>query len=325
VSVPAVPVICLTGPTAVGKTALAVRLVQRLPLEIVSVDSAMVYRGMDVGTGKPGPRVLARAPHRLIDIRDPEQTYSAGEFRADALAAIEAIVAAGRVPLLVGGTGLYFRALEEGLAALPGRDPERRAALDALARAHGGAALHARLAAVDPSAARRIHANDPQRLQRALEVYEITGRPMSELVAEGRAVAPDGRPGRRPDRPLDRPVVRIALLPSDRRDLHRRIATRFERMLARGLVEEVRALARRPGVHAGLPSMRAVGYRQVWEHLEGRGDRARLAARGAAATRQLARRQLTWLRARPGVERFLCDDPRVGDKILKLLASSGVG
>lgn len=297
------PVVFLMGPTAAGKTDLAVALVERLPLEIVSVDSAMVYRGMDIGTGKPDPDTLARAPHRLIDIREPKDTYSAAQFRADALAAIDEILAAGRVPLLVGGTGLYFRALERGLSRLPGANAGVRATLQAEAAAAGWPALHARLATVDPDAARRIHPNDPQRIQRALEVYELTGRAMSALIAESGKHAPGFS------------VHGIRLEPDDRDWLHRRIARRFHEMLARGLVEEVADLRSSGRLAATMPAMRAVGYRQVWAYLDGDGDLPALAKRGIAATRQLARRQLTWLRAESRTPRFACDGGKLPDAV----------
>ena len=273
------------GPTAAGKTDLALRLIEHLPADLVSVDSVMVYRGMDVGSGKPPPEVLARTPHRLVDIREVTEPYSAGEFRKDALREIAATRARGRIPLLVGGTLLYFRTLERGLAPLPAASEAVRARIAAAAEGRGWPALHARLAAVDPAAAERIHPHDQQRIQRALEVIEVSGRPFSEW----RAV----------DAPLARlpgPLVRLAVAPPERAALHRTIDVRFRAMVARGLVDEVRGLAARPGVGPDLPAMRAVGYRQVWEHLDGRCSHAEMVERGITATRQLARRQLTWLR-----------------------------
>ena len=278
------PAIFLMGPTASGKTALALALAERFPLELISVDSALVYRGLDIGTAKPDAATLVRHPHRLVDIRDPEQAYSAAEFRADALAAMAEIVAAGRVPLLVGGTGLYFRALARGLAALPEADPELRADLAQEEQRIGLAALHARLAAADPEAAARIHPNDPQRILRALEVIALTGRAIS---------AQQGGGGERPPYRL----LKLALLPEVRAPLHARIAERFDAMLGAGLVDEVEALRRRPGLRAEHPAMRAVGYRQAWQFLDGALDREALRAHGVHATRQLAKRQITWLRS----------------------------
>lgn len=310
------PVVFLMGPTASGKTDLAVALVERLPFEIVSVDSAMVYRGMDIGTGKPGADVLARAPHRLIDIREPKDTYSAAQFRADALGAIDEIVAAGRIPLLVGGTGLYFRALERGLSPLPAANAGVRAALAAEAAAIGWPALHARLARVDPKSAERIHPNDLQRIQRALEVHALTGRAMSTLIEASRTVPPGFA------------VHGVRLEPDDRDWLHRRIARRFHAMLAREFVDEVAGLRASGRLAAGMPALRAVGYRQVWAHLDGDGDLQALAARGIAATRQLARRQLTWLRAETGARRFACEDgglPAAVEAYLRPRLHAGAG
>jgi len=286
----AAPVIFLMGPTAAGKTDLAVALVERLPLEIVSVDSALVYRGMDIGTAKPDAATLARAPHHLIDIVEPVDAYSAGQFRKDAEAVIAAIHARGRVPLLTGGTMLYFRALATGIAPLPPADAEVRRRLDEEMQAHGLAALHAELARVDPESARRIHPNDPQRIQRALEVWRVSGQPISRWQV--------------PTAPLPNPILRLAVTPAQREGLHRRIEARFGAMLSAGLVDEVRALRERHDLHADLPSMRAVGYRQAWQHLEGEFDRVELERRGVVATRQLARRQLTWLRGMDDVEWF---------------------
>lgn len=272
------------GPTASGKTELAAELVERLPVEIVSVDSAMIYRGMDVGTAKPGQDLLKTTPHRLIDILDPAESYSAARFRADALREMEDITAHGKIPLLVGGTMLYFRALAQGLSALPGANHEVRKRIDALAASKGWSAVHERLRRVDPAAAARIHPNDPQRLQRALEVFELTGRPMTELCA-------------RPKSELLRyNIVKLALVPRDRPGLHVRIEQRFGRMLKQGLIEEVEALFRRPDLHHGMPAPRAVGYRQVWDYLSGAVSHERMIDAATAATRGLAKRQLTWLR-----------------------------
>ena len=276
-------VICLMGPTAVGKTALAVELARRFPVSIVSVDSALVYRGMDIGTGKPAPELLAEVPHRLIDIREPWESYSAGEFLRDARSAIGEIVAAGRVPLLVGGTMLYFRSLWQGLSELPEADSEVRAAIDRLAAESGWPALHDELARVDPLTAKRLHPTDRQRIQRALEVYQLTGVPLS--AQQGRA-----SPAR------DLRFLRIAVIPQDRQLLHARIEARFSEMLAQGFVAEVQGLMQLPPMRADRPAMRAVGYRQLWGMLAGDYDRAEAGRRALAATRQLAKRQLTWLR-----------------------------
>jgi tRNA dimethylallyltransferase len=272
------------GPTASGKTELAAELVERLPLEIVSVDSAMVYRGMDVGTAKPGRDLLKTAPHRLIDILDPADSYSAARFCVDALREMEDITAHGKTPLLVGGTMLYFRALAEGLSALPGANSDVRKGIDALAASNGWAAVHERLRRVDPVAAARIHPNDPQRLQRALEVFELTGRPMTELCAGPKSELLRYKP------------VKLGLIPMDRSALHHRIAKRFDRMLKQGFIEEVEALFRRPDLHTDMPALRAVGYRQVWDYLSGAISRERMIGAATAAARGLAKRQLTWLR-----------------------------
>ena len=299
----------LMGPTAAGKTRIAAELVARGPYEIVSVDSAQVFRHLDIGTGKPDRELLARAPHRLIDIRNPDERYSAGEFRDDAVHAIADIRASGRVPLLAGGTGLYFRALEQGLAVLPPADPEVRAGIEREAARIGWPAMHARLAGIDPVSARRIHAGDPQRIERALEVHALTGRPMSELLARGR------RGG------LAGPVCRIVLEPADRSVLHRDIAIRFMRMLDAGLVDEVRGLKRRWSLTGRSASMRLVGYRQVWTHLEGECSRAEMVERAIAATRQLARRQLTWLRADPAAVRVDCHAPDAAQRVAACVES----
>jgi tRNA dimethylallyltransferase len=283
------------GPTAAGKTALAVELVRRFPLEIISVDSALVYRGMDIGTAKPAPDVLREAPHRLIDIRDPAQPYSAAEFRADALAAMTEIGARGRVPLLVGGTFLYFRALQRGLSELPAADPAVRAALQEDLAGQGLGALYRRLAAVDPASAARLHAHDSQRILRALEVFEITGKKMSELLEQGGGEA------------LPVPVLKLALVPADRVVLHQRIAARLEAMLAAGFEAEVRTLMARGDLVPELPALRAVGYRQMWHYLEGRMNREEMIRTITVATRQYARRQLTWLRGERDAEGFAAE------------------
>jgi tRNA dimethylallyltransferase len=287
------PAVFLMGPTASGKTALAVHLAEHLPLEIVSVDSALVYRGMDIGTAKPDAATLARAPHHLIDIREPEESYSAAAFCEDARRLMSEIAARGRVPLLAGGTMLYFRALLHGLDDLPRADPALRQALEAEAAARGWPALHAELARVDPQTAARLAPNDAQRIGRALEIYRLGGTPMSALLRQATTALPYR-------------VLQLALLPSDRAVLHRRIAERFDAMLAAGLVDELRALRASHPLKPGLPSMRAVGYRQAWAYLDGEIDREQLREQGIAATRQLAKRQLTWLRSWPDAVMLDC-------------------
>jgi tRNA dimethylallyltransferase len=274
------------GPTASGKTALAVSLVERFPLEIVSVDSALVYRGMDIGTAKPDAATLARAPHHLLDIRDPTEAYSAAAFCDDARRLMADIVARGKVPLLVGGTMLYFRALLQGLDDLPRADAALRQKLETEAMARGWPALHADLAQVDPLTAARLAPNDSQRIGRALEIFQLTGTPMSALLDRVQSELPYR-------------VLQLALIPSDRAVLHQRIAARFDAMLAEGLLEEVESLRRNAALKPGLPAMRAVGYRQAWACLDGGIDLKALREQGIAATRQLAKRQLTWLRSWP--------------------------
>ena len=284
--------ICLMGPTGAGKTDLAIGLAGELDCELVSVDSALVYRGMEIGTAKPD------YPHHLVGIRDPAQPYSAADFVADARALAEEIVARGRTPLLVGGTMLYFRAFLEGLAAMPAADPAVRAGIAAEAAAHGWPHIHRQLAAVDPRAAARIHPHHSQRLSRALEVYRVSGRPLSTFhggEAGGVGVADRYR------------IVQLAICPADRAELHRRIERRFRLMMAAGLLEEVRRLRARPDLHGGLPAIRAVGYRQLWQHLEGEYPLEEAVKRGLAATRQLAKRQLTWLRKWPELEWIMTD------------------
>ncbi len=292
----ALPLACLLGPTASGKTAAALAFAARAPVEIISVDSALVYREMDIGTAKPSAEERALAPHHLIDIVDPVDAYSAADFRADALRLIGEIVARGNVPLLVGGTMLYYKALTQGLNDLPAADPDVRATLDADAAREGWPALHARLSAVDPVTAARLAPNDSQRIQRALEVFMLTGQTMSSLLAA---------PARDDDAALRYRFVPIALEPSDRIVLHARIAARFDAMLAHGFIDEVRRLRDRGDLHPGLPSMRCVGYRQAWEYLDGLIDYDTMRDKGVFATRQLCKRQLTWLRAMP--ERIVVD------------------
>jgi tRNA dimethylallyltransferase len=278
------------GPTASGKTELALALAERLPVEVVSVDSALVYRGMDIGTAKPSVEVRARVPHHLVDILDPAEAYSAGRFRADALAAMEAIHHRGRLPVLAGGTMLYFRSLQQGLAPLPEADPVLRREIDAEAGQAGWPEMHRRLQAVDPASARRISPNDSQRIQRALEVWRLTGRPLSELQAAGGA-APEGWR-----------FLKLALAAPDRSALHGAIETRFRAMLAAGFEAEVRALHARGDLGPHLPSIRAVGYRQWWGCLEGEYGPEEATRRAVVATGRLAKRQMTWLRAESGLE-----------------------
>lgn len=280
--------VAIMGPTASGKTAAALEIARRIPSEIISVDSALVYRQMDIGTAKPTPDELAEVPHHLIDIIDPAEAYSAMQFRQDALRLAMEITARGKLPLLVGGTMLYFKVLRDGLDELPQADPALRAQLDEEAARLGMPAMHARLATLDPVTAARLKPNDSQRIQRALEITLLTGQPMSSLLSQ------------KPAEPLPLNLLPLALEPSDRAVLHQRIALRFDLMLRDGALErEVRALRARGDLHLGLPSMRCVGYRQMWEYLDGSIDAATMREKGIAATRQLAKRQLTWLRSMP--------------------------
>ncbi len=274
------------GPTASGKTALAIEMAKQHNCEIISVDSALIYRGMDIGSAKPTVDELAQAPHRLIDILDPSESYSAADFRRDALQEIEVILAKGKTPLLVGGTMMYFKALLEGLSPLPSADEAVRAQIADEAEQHGWQALHQQLCDIDPVAAERIHPNDPQRLSRALEVYRISGKTMTELTQS-----------KAPALPYD--VVQFAIAPSDRKVLHELIAKRFKLMLKQGFVAEVEQLKARSDLHIDMPSMRCVGYRQCWQYLDGEYDYSTMVEKGTAATRQLAKRQLTWLRGWP--------------------------
>lgn len=286
-------VVCLMGPTASGKTDVAISLCKRFPLDIVSVDSALVYRGMDIGTAKPDAETLRRTPHRLIDIREPEQSYSAGDFVRDARREIDDIAAAGRIPLLVGGTMMYFRALTGGIAELPSADAEIRASIDADAAALGWPALHARLEKADPEAAKRIEPNDRQRIQRALEVYLASGKPLSDWLSDAENTAGKGLV-----------FAKLALQPATRQVLHERIEKRLKFMLNNGFLEEVKVLYERPGLTAEHPSMRSVGYRQLWEHLDGSTSLDEAGQRALYATRQLAKRQVTWLRSEAGLSSF---------------------
>jgi len=278
------PAIFLMGPTASGKTALAVEMRRRFPVDIISVDSALVYRGMDIGTAKPDATTLRQAPHALIDILDPVESYSAAEFRADALLEMAQISSHGRVPLLTGGTMLYFKALSRGLARLPSASPGLREEIETQARESGWSAMHATLASRDPEIAKRIHPNDPQRISRALEVIELTGRKMSELQQE------------QEQQELEYRVLKIIACPQPRSTLHARIETRFRKMLEEGFMDEMKALRKRGDLRPEMPSMRCVGYRQAWSFLEGEDSFDEMCLKAVAATRQLAKRQLTWLR-----------------------------
>jgi len=277
------PVIFLMGPTASGKTALAIELTKRLPCDIISVDSALIYKGMDIGTAKPTDEEQHEAPHRLLDILDPKDAYSAADFRRDALHEIESIIAQGRIPLLVGGTMLYYKALLEGLSPLPAADPEIRAEIEAEAKNKGWESLHKALAEIDPVSAARIHPNDPQRLSRALEVFRITGKSLTELTQQK-------------GEPLPYDVHQFAISPVDRAVLRERIAERFHLMISQGFENEVRKLYTRGDLHIDLPSIRCVGYRQMWEYLDGQLSYDEMVYRGIVATCQLAKRQMTWLR-----------------------------
>ena len=311
---PLPPAILLMGPTASGKTAAAMALADRFPVELISVDSAQVFRDMDIGTAKPDRATLARYPHRLIDLISPEEAYSAARFRRDALAAMAEITAAGRVPLLVGGTMLYYRTLLQGLAELPQADPAVRAAIDAEAAAHGWPAVHAELARLDPVTAARLHTTDAQRIQRALEIFRVSGRPMSDWLAASEA-----------SEPPPYTLLAIGLLPSQRSVLHERIAQRFDAMLAEGLEDEVSTLRRKYRLSLGLPSMRCVGYRQVWEAQDGLIPAGEMRDRGVFATRQLAKRQITWLTNSLPSETFDCLAPdlvaRVSNRVGSFLGA----
>ncbi len=274
----------LMGPTASGKTELAIRLRQKYPVEIISVDSALIYKGMDIGTAKPDEQELALAPHRLINILDPKNSYSAADFRRDALKEMADIVAQGKIPLLVGGTMLYYKALLEGLSPLPAADPAIRQQIEEESQQKGWEALHQELAMIDPVSAQRIHPNDPQRLSRALEVFRITGKTLTELTAKK-------------GEPIPYRVKQFAVMPTQRSELHRRIELRFEKMIAAGFEQEVSTLYQRSDLHLDLPSIRCVGYRQMWEYLDGNGTLDEAVFKGICATRQLAKRQITWLRS----------------------------
>lgn len=299
--------IFLMGPTASGKTALAIELRKVLPVELISVDSALIYQGMDIGTAKPDAQELAAAPHRLLDILDPAQAYSAADFRRDALAEMAAIVAAGRIPLLVGGTMMYFKALLEGLSPLPSADAAVRARIEQQAEVHGWDALHQQLQEIDPTAAARIHPNDPQRLSRALEVFFISGKTLTELTqTSGEA--------------LPYKVHQFAIAPASRELLHQRIEQRFHQMLASGFEAEARALFARGDLHKDMPSVRCVGYRQMWSYIEGEISYDEMVYRGICATRQLAKRQITWLRGWNDVHWLDSEHPQQSlNEVLKVI------
>ncbi len=296
--------IFLMGPTASGKTSVAVELAQRLPVELISVDSAQVYRDMNIGTAKPDAATLARAPHHLIDILDPTSAYSAAAFRHDALNLMHDITKRGRIPLLVGGTMLYFKALREGLSDLPPSDPEVRAALDAEIVQHGIQRLYHQLTLVDAETAARLKPTDTQRIQRAMEIYRLTGQPMSALL------------GQKSNGPLPYHILPFALVPGERGALHQRIARRFKAMLELGLVAELRSLRKKYSLHANMTSMRCVGYRQAWQFIEGEINEQQLLETGIAATRQLAKRQLTWLRSMPGNIQLDCLTRDIAQQVL---------
>jgi tRNA dimethylallyltransferase len=311
---PPLPPIALAGPTASGKTAAALAIARRWPTEIISVDSALVYRGMDIGTAKPSAAELAAAPHHLIDIRDPLNAYSAAEFVQDAQRLIQEIQARGRLPLLVGGTMLYFKALFDGLDDMPPADPATRAVIAAEAAAQGWPALHAALALVDPVTAARLEPNDSQRISRALEVFRVSGQPLS-FFHQRKTAGGAGNAGTAAPAPDTMPL--ISLEPADRAWLHGRIAQRFDAMLAAGFIDEVKTLRQRGDLHADLPSMRCVGYRQAWEALDAPTAKSELRDKGIFATRQLAKRQITWLRSMPQREVVACDAP---DALAEVLA-----
>ncbi len=298
------PAIFLMGPTASGKTGVAVELVQRMPVELISVDSALVFRDMDIGTAKPDAATLARAPHHLIDIINPTEAYSAAAFRHDALRLMADISARGKIPLLVGGTMLYFKALREGLSPLPQANAALRTELDAEIALHGIEHLHRQLALVDAETAARLHSTDTQRIQRAMEIYRLSGQPMSVLIKH------------QEQNPLPYRILPIALIPSDRAVLHQRIATRFADMLQQGLVDELQNLREKYPLHPNMTSMRCVGYRQAWEYLDGEITKEQLLEKGIVATRQLAKRQLTWLRGMQDNIEFDCLETGLAERIL---------
>ena len=306
------PALCLAGPTASGKTAAALAIAQAFDVEIISVDSALVYRTMDIGTAKPTAQELAQVPHHLIDIRDPLHAYSAAEFVADATRLIADIRARGKWPLLVGGTMLYFKALQDGIDDMPKADPALRAALALEAAELGWPAMHAALALVDPCSAARLSPGDSQRISRALEIYRVSGQPMSSFFTTKKGAANASSAGA---------TTLISLEPTERAWLHERIAQRFDAMLAAGFIDEVKALRARGDLHADLPSMRCVGYRQAWEVLDGTAPANELRDRGIFATRQLAKRQITWLRSMAQRQVVACDAPDALKQVLRLVTS----
>ena len=303
------PVICLAGPTAAGKSAATLALAQRWPIEIIVMDSATIYQGMDVGTAKPSKQEQALVPHHLLDIRDPAESYSAAEFQRDANLLITQIQNRGHLPLICGGTMLYYKALREGLNNLPAADPAVRAAIDNEAQALGWPALHRQLAEFDPVTAARLAPNDSQRLQRAIEIYRVSGRTMSDWLADSR-----------PEQPDQHQFVTISLEPSDRLALHERIAIRYHAMIKEGLLDETRALHARPDLHLGMPSVRCVGYRQLWDYLDGRISLDQAIEQALAATRQLAKRQLTWLRSIPERNTIDCLAPDAASQVVDQVA-----
>ena len=305
-------VIFLMGPTASGKTDLALAINETFETEIISVDSAMVYRGMDIGTAKPSPEILSRFPHHLIDICEPTERYSAGRFRDDALELIQDIHTRGKIPLLVGGTGLYFRSLEQGISAVPPADPAIREEIEQQAQKQGWGALHQRLAEIDPESAQRIHPNDPQRIQRALEVYEITGKTLSEYFSSGREQA------------LPFHINKLVISPQERSTLHSCIEQRFLAMLDSGFIEEVRDLHGRPELKPDLPAMRLVGYRQAWRYLDGEISHAEMQEQSIIATRQLAKRQMTWLRSEKNAQWFRGNQENIRENVLKFLSADPI-
>ena len=316
-------VICLMGPTASGKTDLALHLADQLPCELISVDSALVYRGMDIGTAKPDAETLARYPHHLVDILDPAEAYSAARFRHDAQQLITDILSRGRIPLLVGGTMLYYKALAGGLASMPAADPELRRGIEERAAEQGWEAIHAELAEVDPQAAQRIHRNDPQRIQRALEVFLLSGVPLTEW--HRRQALENAETGATGAANMSYTTRYVAVAPRERHILHERIAQRFSMMIEQGFIAEVEALHARGDLDVSMPSVRAVGYRQAWDYLEGKLSRSEMIERGVIATRQLAKRQFTWLRGwHEDIEWFDSLDPKRADRLLKHLRSVAI-